>query len=120
MTRPGPEHDIAAVRVLAAELGFGGIEPRVLRLARHTVVRLGDLPLVARVQSAPPLDEAFETMARELRVAQHLVREGAPAVPPSVDPAPGVYRRDGCVISLWAHVDHRAGTMATPWSPPPA
>ena len=72
-------------------------------------MRLGELPLVARVQSAGPLAEALKTMARELAVAQHLVREGAPVVPPSTDPAPGVYEIDGCAISLWSYVEHRAG-----------
>ena len=109
MDRPGPEHDIAAVQALCGELGLGPIEPVVMRLARHTVVRLGALPLVARVQSTGPLALARETMARELAVVQHLVREGAPVVPPSRDPPPGVYELGGCVISLWPYVEHRPG-----------
>jgi hypothetical protein len=46
------------------------------------------LPLVARVQSAGPSARALATMARELCVVQHLVREGAPEVAPITDPAP--------------------------------
>jgi hypothetical protein len=109
MNRPAPEHDLAAVRALAERLGLGRIEPVVLRLAKHTVVRLGRLPLVARVQSAGPLDPALETMARELQVVQHLAHEGAPVVPPSRDPPPGVYEVNGCAISLWSYVEHRPG-----------
>ena len=107
MDRPGPEHDLAAVRTLAEQLGLGVVEPVILHLARHTVVRLGSLPLVARVQSAGPLAQALATMARELEVVQHLVREGAPVVPPSTDPAPGVFEIAGCAISLWSYVEHR-------------
>lgn len=108
MARPDPAHDLAAARRLAARLGLGDVEPVVLKLAKHTTLRLGDLPLVARIQSSGPLDLAFETMDRELRVARHLARAGAPVIRPSDDPPPGPYREDGCVISLWAYANGRS------------
>jgi hypothetical protein len=46
-------------------------------------------------------------MAREVAVAEHLARRGAPAVRPSDDPPPGPYEAEGCVISLWRYAPHR-------------
>jgi Ser/Thr protein kinase RdoA (MazF antagonist) len=80
--------------------------PVVLKLAKHTTLRLG--PVVARVQSAGDLEAAATVMAREVAVAQHLASRGAPAVRPSIDAPPGPHEADGCVISLWSYVAHRA------------
>lgn len=93
------------MRALAARLGLGPVEPTVLRLAKHTALRLG--PLVARVQSSGDPGAALATMAREVAVAQHLARIGAPAVRPSTQPPPGPHAIDGCAVSLWTFVDHR-------------
>jgi hypothetical protein len=105
MPRQPIEQELAAVRALAARLGLGEVEPAVLKLAKHTTLRLG--PLVARVQSSVEPGLAMATMAREVAVARHLLQLDAPAVRPAVDPAPGPYETDGCIVSLWAFVDHR-------------
>jgi Ser/Thr protein kinase RdoA (MazF antagonist) len=110
MPRQPLEQELAAVRSLAARLRLAEAEPIVLKLAKHASSRLG--PLVARVQSGGDLAAARTVMAREVAVAQHLARCGAPAVRPSVDPSPGPYEADGCVISLWSFVDHRAAEEA--------
>jgi hypothetical protein len=106
VARPDPKHDLAAVSALAVELGLGPCAPQVLKLARHTTVRLGPQRLVARVQSAERPLAARARMEREIAVAQHLAARGAPAVRASVEPAPGPYEIGGCLISLWAFVDH--------------
>jgi aminoglycoside phosphotransferase (APT) family kinase protein len=105
MPRQPIEQELAAVRTLAARLCLGGVEPAVLKLAKHTTLRLG--PLVARVQSSVEPALALATMAREVAIARHLLRMGAPAVAPAIEPAPGPYEIDGCIVSLWAFVDHR-------------
>lgn len=94
------------MRSLAARLGLGEVEPAVLKLAKHTTLRLG--PLVARVQSSVEPALATATMAREVAVAHHLFQRSAPAVRPAVEPASGPYEVGGCIVSLWAFADHRA------------
>ena len=96
------------MRSLAARLGLADVEPALLKLARHTTLRLGSL--VARVQSSVELPLAMATMAREVAIAGHLASLDAPALRPSVDPSPGPYVVDGCVISVWPFVDHRPAT----------
>ena len=98
------------MRTLADRLGFGSAAPAVLKLAKHTTLRLG--PLVARVQSAGDRDAARTTMAREVAIAQHLARLSAPAVRASVNPPPGPHEVDGCLISLWPYVEHRPAVEA--------
>ncbi len=110
MPRQPIEQELAAVRTLAARLGLGGVEPAVLKLAKHTTLRLG--PLVARVQSSVEPALALATMVREVAIAAHLAARGAPALRPSADPPPGPYEVDGCIISLWPFVDHRPATEA--------
>jgi hypothetical protein len=111
MPRRTLEQELAAVRTLAATLGLGEAAPVVLKLARHTTMRLGPLA-VARVQSAGEPDAARAAMAREVAVAQHLARLGAPAVRPATDRPPGPHAVGGCLISLWTYVDHRAAGEA--------
>lgn len=105
MPRLPIEQELAAVRTLAARLGLGDVAPTVLKLAKHTTLRLG--PLVARVQSSVEPALALATMAREVAIARHLLRLGAPAVAPASEPSPRPYEIDGCIVSLWAFVDHR-------------
>ena len=102
MQRQPIEQELAAVRSLAARLGLGDLEPAVLRLAKHSVLRLG--PLVARVQSAGEVGAALAAMQREVSVAGRLAAAGAPATPPSRDPPAGPYEEAGCAISLWDFV----------------
>jgi hypothetical protein len=103
MARLAVDDELAAVAALARRLGLHG-QPAVLKLAKHTTVRIGSS--VARVRSTG--ESAWTEMAREVAVAEHLARHGAPAVRASVDPPAGPYEADGCVISLWRHARHRA------------
>jgi hypothetical protein len=107
MQRPGPDHDIAAIRALARDLGLGPVDPIVLKLAHHTTLRLAPLAIVARVQSSEPVARATTAMGREVTLARYLAAQSAPAVAPSVDPPPGPYVIGNCVVTLWSYVDHR-------------
>jgi aminoglycoside phosphotransferase (APT) family kinase protein len=104
------KQELAAVCSLAARLGLRDAEPIVLKLAKHTTLRLGQF--VARVQSAGDLAAARAMMTREVAVAQHLARCDAPTVRPAAEVAPGPYEADGSLISLWSFVDHRAAEEA--------
>ena len=110
MPRLPPEQELAAVRTLAERLGLGRTDPAVLKLAKHTTVRLG--PVVARVRSDGQPQAGRAAMAQEVAVGRHLARLGAPAVRPSVDPPPGPHEVGGCVISLWSFVDHHLAGAA--------
>jgi hypothetical protein len=94
----------AAVEV-AAEHGLHSDDPVVLRDAWHVLVHLRPLPLVARVSSGRPYPEGppEEDVIRELSVASHAARAGAPVVPPSELLDPGPHRHGGHVIAFWKY-----------------
>jgi hypothetical protein len=95
----------AAVEV-AAEHGLRSDDPLVLRDAWHVLVHLRPLRLVARVSSGRPYPEGppEEDVIRELKVASHAVRAGAPVVQPSGLLDPGPHRHGGHVVTFWQYV----------------
>ena len=98
----------AAVEV-AAWHGLRSDDPVVLRDAWHVLVHLRPLPLVARVSSGRPYPEgpSEEDVVRELAVASHAARGGAPVVPPSDLLDPGPHRHAGHVVTFWQYVEAR-------------
>jgi Phosphotransferase enzyme family len=99
----------AAVEV-AAEHGLRSDDPLVLRDNWHVLVHLRPLPLVARVSSGLPYPEGppEEDVVRELEVASHAARAGAPVVRPSDLLDPGPHRHGGHVITFWQYVEPRS------------
>jgi hypothetical protein len=95
----------AAVEV-AAEYGLRSDDPVVLRDAWHVLVHLRPLPVVARVSSGRPYPEGppEDDVIRELAVASHAARAGAPVVPPSDLLDPGPHRHASHVIAFWKYV----------------
>jgi hypothetical protein len=92
----------AAVAVAAAH-GLRCDKPVVLREAWHVLVHLWPSPVVARVTSgAPGVDPA--DVERELTVAGHAARAGAPVVEPSHLLPPGPHRRDGHTLVFWRYL----------------
>jgi hypothetical protein len=92
----------AAVAV-ADSYGVRCEEPVVLREAWHVLVHLAPSPVVARVTSgAPGVDPA--DVERELSVAQHAARTGAPVALPSDLLPPGPHRRDGHTLVFWRYL----------------
>lgn len=69
----------------------------------NAVVHLRPSPIVARV-TMTLAGRGREALERELSFAQAAVAAGAPVVPP-VEPVP--FERDGRLITLWRHVEHR-------------
>ena len=106
--RATTSEELEAVAGVAAELGVGPVTPVVVSLAKHTVVRLAPLPLVARVRSTVGLGEARADLAHEVSVANYLAARHAPVVRTarSIDPGPHV--RDRCTMTIWEFTPHRA------------
>jgi Phosphotransferase enzyme family len=101
------ESAVAAAVAVAGEHGLRVDDPVVLRDAWHVLVHLRPLPLVARVSSGRPYPEGppEEDVIRELAVAAHAARAGAPVVPPSDLLDPGPHRRNGHVVAFWQYVE---------------
>jgi Phosphotransferase enzyme family len=98
----------AAVAVASAH-GVRCERPVVLRGAWHVLVHLWPSPVVARVTSgAPGVDPA--DVERELLVARHAARAGAPVVQPSDLLPPGPHRHDGHTLVFWRYLV-RAGQL---------
>jgi phosphotransferase family enzyme len=98
----------AAVAV-AEDHGLRCDSPVVLSQAWHVLVHLLPWPVVARVTSgAPGVDPA--DVERELTVASHAARAGAPVVQPSDLLPPGPHRRDGHTLVFWRFLE-RTGEL---------
>ena len=100
--------ELEAVAGVAAGLGVGPVTPVVVSLAKHTIVRLAPLPLVARVHSRGGLSEARAGLAREVSVAGYLAARHAPVIRPAGSIDPGPYVRGRCAMTIWEFTPHRA------------
>jgi len=67
------------------------------------LVHLSPLPVVARVTSGAPGVDPCD-VERELSVARHAARAGAPVVEPSDLLPPGPHRRDGHTLVFWRYL----------------
>jgi hypothetical protein len=75
-------------------------EPVVLSDAWHVLVHLGPAPIIARVSSGGSGD-----VLRELEVARHAARNGAPVIEPTDLFDPGPYEHDGRTVAFWRFVE---------------
>jgi aminoglycoside phosphotransferase (APT) family kinase protein len=95
----------AAVEV-AEELGLRFERADVLRDRSNLLVRLWPAPVVARVATATgAMRSGTAWLAREVEVAGHLARVGAPVVAPSAELPPGPHERDGLALTFFEYVD---------------
>jgi hypothetical protein len=97
---------VAAAVAVASAHGFSCDEPVVLRDAWHVLVHLRPLPIVARVSSDIPFPEGphADDVVRELAVAGHAARAGAPVVPPADEIDPGPHDHDGRLVTFWRFI----------------
>jgi Ser/Thr protein kinase RdoA (MazF antagonist) len=96
-----------AVTVAAAH-GVVARDPVVLRDGLNVLVHLRPAPVVARVPGTiARVRPGADWLRREIAVAGHLARAGAPVVAPSAELPPGPHERDGHVLSFWTHVPVR-------------
>jgi hypothetical protein len=91
---------VEAAVAVADAYGVHCERPVVLGEAWHALVHLSPAPVVARVTSGVPgVDPA--DVERELPIACHAARAGAPVGPPSDLLPPGPHRHDGHTLVFW-------------------
>jgi phosphotransferase family enzyme len=97
---------IAAAITVARREGLSVDDPVVMRDAWHVLVHLRPSPIVARV-SAPPIPGGpkADDVIRELAVASHAARRGAPIIPPSDEIHAGPHEENGHVVTFWRYVE---------------
>lgn len=97
---------LAAVAAARAQ-GVRCEDPVVLRDAWHVLVHLAPFPIVARASSRLdwPGGPSEDDVVRELEVASHAARRGAPVVPPADELDPGPHRTGGHVVTFWRYVE---------------
>jgi hypothetical protein len=97
---------VAAAVAVARAHGLRCSDPVVLREAWNVLVHLPPLPVVARVSSGAPGVDA-DSVVRELEVARHAARAGAPIVEPSELLDPGPHAHAGRTLVFWRFVEQR-------------
>jgi hypothetical protein len=100
---------VAAAVAVARAQGVRCDQPVVLRDAWHVLVHLQPSPIVARASSGIPFPEGPDPddVVRELEVATHAARAGAPVIPPSDEVDPGPHRHGGHIVTFWQYVEER-------------
>src|SRR5947208_2296258 len=98
---------VAAALAVARSQGLRCDEPIVLRDAWHVLLHLQPLPVVARVSAGRPFPEGPkpDDVVRELAVAAHAARAGAPVVPPADEVEAVPYEHGGHIVTFWRYVD---------------
>ena len=95
---------------MARAHGLRVTDPVILRDQLNVLVHLRPAPVVARVAGTiARVRPGTAWQRRELAIAGHLARAGAPVVAPSAELPPGPHEHDGRVLSFWDYVaDGRA------------
>jgi Ser/Thr protein kinase RdoA (MazF antagonist) len=96
---------LSAAVAVAAEHGIPATDPVILQDDVNVLVHLRPAPVVARVAGTiARVRLGAGWLRRELAVADHLARAGAPVVAPSAELPPGPHESDGHVLSFWEFV----------------
>jgi hypothetical protein len=97
---------VAAALAVARSHRLRCDEPVVLRDAWHVLLHLRPLPIVARVSSGRPFPDGpkEDDVVRELDVAAHAWRNGAPVVPPADEVEPLPYHEFGHIVTFWRYI----------------
>ncbi len=106
MARVSLAEEIAAVRAICRALGLGDVAPALLKAAHHTTLMVSPLALVARVQSAEPIERASLRAVREIAVARHLAARGTPIVAPLAARLAGPHVVGSQVVTFWPYLTH--------------
>ena len=103
----------AAVSVVET-LGVVAERPVILADSNNTIVWLAPAPIVAKVETSHFRDAELESLTRELAVAAHLSRHGAPIVPPAGDLPAGPHRWRDLTLTLWQYVEPSGEVVLEP------
>jgi hypothetical protein len=81
-------------------------EPRVLHEGSNLLLHLHPAPVVARVATSTAMVRDGDAwLTREVSVAGHVARQGAPTVAPSDELPPGPHHFSGMTMTYWRYVD---------------
>ena len=105
---------VHAARAVARLHGIRAGEPHLLADCNNTVVRLGGLPLVAKVCDTTRRLSGSEALATELEVARHLVRAGAPLAAPSSELPQKVHHHEEHALTFWRYHENDREAPAGP------
>jgi hypothetical protein len=95
---------LAAAVAVAERHGLRCDDAVVLRNQLNVLVHLRPAPVVARVAGSIEVVRPGATwQRRELAIASHLARRGAPVVAPSPELPPGPHEHEGRVLSFWTY-----------------
>ena len=97
---------LAAAVAVAEAHGLRCDDAVVLRSQLNVLVHLRPAPVVARVAgSIEAVRPGTTWQERELAIAAHLARAGAPVVAPSPELPPGPHEHEGRVLSFWTYAE---------------
>ena len=110
---PSTAEAVAATVACARMLGLPSDRPDVIAEGYSVRVRLSPAPVLSRVLTAGQIlrGDPKPWLEREIAVATHLVRRGAPVVAPWERPGP--FLVNGFDVSLWRFVDQQAGVVSS-------
>jgi Phosphotransferase enzyme family len=93
---------LRAALAVAEQMGVRVGAPVVLHDGSNLLVHLSPAPVVARVPNVTgAVRPGAAWLEREVAVAGHLARCGAPVVGPAPDVDPGPHQHDGVPVTLW-------------------
>jgi hypothetical protein len=90
-----------AALCVARRYGVEARQAQVLRRGENTIVRLAPWPVVAKVSNISVRPRGASGLARELRIARHLVSRGAPIAGPSPELPLRVHLEDRYAMTFW-------------------
>src|SRR4051794_20797660 len=101
-----------AALAVAEELGVRVGAPVVLHDGSNLLVHLSPAPVVARVPAVTGIVRpGAGWLQREVAVAGHLARCGAPVVAPAAEVDPGPHEHDGLPVTLWELAEEVPGPV---------
>ena len=96
---------LRAAAHVAREAGVRFDEPVVLNDASNLLLHLAPGPVVARVATSTAIvRQGRDWLSREVAVAGHVARKGAPVVAPTPEMDPGPHDFAGLTMTFWEHV----------------
>lgn len=97
---------VRAASEVAVAHGLSFERAIVLQDLSNVIVHLVPTPVVARVATTTgTVRQGNGWFAREVAVARHLEKAGAPIIPPSTVISPGPHQHEGLVLSFWEFVE---------------
>jgi hypothetical protein len=112
---PSGRRALRAALAVAEEAGVRVVAPVVLHDGSNLLVHLAPAPVVARVPNVTgAVRPGAAWLEREVAVAGHLARRGAPVVGPAPGVDPGPHDHDGVPVTLWELAEAVPGPVDAP------